>query len=119
MSALLRLMPAAAAPFVAAVNVSMSSAEQELVYGPAIEGLLRKLDPYSGGAVLPVGNPVGGLGGGGPAGWRLLLDEAEALLGLVGGSNAGAPLKPAPHGAAARAVLARRMAEEAAKLRCA
>jgi len=110
-SVLLRTAPAAA-PFVAAVNDSMSSAEQELVYGPAVEALLCKLDPYSGGAVLPVGSL-----GGGPGGWRQSLEEAEALLGLVGGANPGAPLKPAPHGAAARAVLARRMAEEAAKLR--
>lgn len=107
---LLRAAPAAAAPFVAAVNSSMSESEQELIYGPAIEALLRKLDPYSGGAVVPVGGPAS------PAGWRGLLDEAEALLGLVSGGG-GAPLRTAPHGAAARAVLARRMADEAARLR--
>ncbi|EOD15654.1 hypothetical protein EMIHUDRAFT_211208 [Emiliania huxleyi CCMP1516] len=42
---------AAAAPFVTAVATSLSLAEQESVYGPALESLLRRLDPYSGGAV--------------------------------------------------------------------
>jgi ubiquitin conjugation factor E4 B len=108
---LLRSSFASAAPFVAGVNASMSETEQELIYGPAIEAVLRKLDPYSGGAVIPVGGSTTSA-----VGWRGLLDEAEALLGLVGGGS-GAPLKPAPHGAAARAVLGRRMAEETARLR--
>lgn len=111
-SELQRLMSTpSAAPFIHVVNASMNDAEQDQVYSPALEGMLKML----GSAAVDL-DPAGGAGKtskGMP--WRDAIASARALLCLAGPPVG--TLKPLPHGQAVRQVLSRRMADETALLR--
>ena len=94
-----------AASFLTAINSSMTEAEQDQVYGSALDDALKSFATSR----LSLGEhkPVSSSSSKPAPDWRATLAEAHTLLALAGGLGAGtqgAVLKPQPQGLAARQV---------------